>query len=102
MLSVAPDSVEYSPGLQAVHGVVPVFILYVPGTQASHIPPSGPLVLALHVHNSMSYLQSLLFEFAGHDWQTSDVAPMIFEYFPSTQNVHSEGPMIVLYVPESH
>ena len=101
VLSVAPDSVEYSPGLQLVHGVVPASILYVPGTQTSHLPPSGPLVPALHVHNSMSYLPSLLFEFAGHNWQISDVAPMLFEYFPSTQNVHAEGPMIVLYVPES-
>ena len=39
---VAPTVVEYVPAVQLEHTALPVALLYLPATQAVHVPPSGP------------------------------------------------------------
>jgi len=41
-------------------------------------------------------------EFAGHAWQTSEVAAKISEYFAATHAVHRALPGAFLYFPASH
>ena len=40
---LAAVTVEYLPGSHDVHKVLPSDALYLPGTQAVHSPPSGPV-----------------------------------------------------------
>jgi hypothetical protein len=41
-LAEAPTAVEYVPAPQSVHSAAPVKALYLPGTHAVHVSPSGP------------------------------------------------------------
>jgi hypothetical protein len=45
--TVAPTVVENVPAPQSVHATLPVAVLYLPATQAVHVPPSGPVYPAL-------------------------------------------------------
>jgi hypothetical protein len=40
--------VEYVPAAQSTHAALPVTFLYLPATQATHGPPSGPVEPGLH------------------------------------------------------
>jgi hypothetical protein len=72
---VAPVDVEYVPVKQSVHAVLPIAVLYFPGTQAAHGPPSGPVKPARQAVDT----HALTFELplgevvpAGHETHTSD------------------------------
>jgi hypothetical protein len=58
--------VEYVPAAQSVHAVLPITVLYFPGTQATHGPPSGPVNPALQPADT----HALMFELP-----TADVVP---------------------------
>jgi hypothetical protein len=58
--------VEYVPAKQSVHAVLPITVLYFPGTQAVHGPPSGPVNPALQPTDT----HALMFE-----PPTADVVP---------------------------
>jgi hypothetical protein len=44
----APTVAEYVPTPQSVHAAPPLFVLYLPATQAVQTPPSGPVLPAAH------------------------------------------------------
>ena len=46
---VAPTAVEYVPIWQSSHVSDPANSLYFPATHCEHVPPSGPVELALQV-----------------------------------------------------
>jgi hypothetical protein len=58
--------VEYVPAAQSVHAVLPIAVLYFPGTQAVHGPPSGPVNPALQPTDT----HAVIFELP-----TADVVP---------------------------
>ena len=78
---VAADVVEYLPAVQFVHVAAPADVLYLPGTQASHLPPSGPVKPTLHLQLVEIVLASSEFEFDGQDEHVEAPAR---EYFPAS------------------
>jgi len=52
--------------------------------QAVHVPPSGPVYPALHVHAA------------------ADVAAVVVKYVSTAQSVHASVPAAVLYFPAGH
>jgi hypothetical protein len=78
---VAADVVEYLPAVQSVHVAAPADVLYLPGSQASHLPPSGPVKPALHLQLVAVPLASGEFEFDGHVVHAEAPAR---EYFPAS------------------
>jgi hypothetical protein len=73
--------VEYVPAAQSVHAALPIVVLYFPGTQAVHGPPSGPVNPALQptdTHALIFELPAADVEPAGHATQpvAAHVAPV--------------------------
>ena len=99
---VAPSVVEYLPSTQLVHAASPVATLYLPATHCVQVSPSGPVQPGSQVQSICSSLAAGALEFGGHVWHTSDVAPSVVEYLPSTQLVHAASPVATLYLPATH
>ena len=97
----APTVVEYFPSVQGVHATVPVAVLYLPATQFTQSPPSGPVLPALHLQSAFAPLPSGEYEFVGQSPHVFDAAPTVVEYFPAPQFVHAAFPVPVLYLPAS-
>jgi hypothetical protein len=57
--SVAPGVVEYVAAAQSEQAALPAAILYLPATQAVHVPPSGPVYPALQAGVIQSALDVL-------------------------------------------
>jgi hypothetical protein len=117
---VAPVVVKYVPAAQLVHATLPVVGLKVPGIQATHGPPPGPVYPTLQMQEVTAGLERGELEFAGHSkqslrfdapnlaeyvltgqaQQTDDiVAFTAVEYVPAEQLVHATLPVVVLKVP---
>jgi hypothetical protein len=74
--------------------------LNVPGTQARHGPPSGPVNPLLHTQTALAPVDC---EFAGHvEHAEIDVAPITLEKVFAEQLVHTDEPVTVLYLPGTH
>jgi Na+/citrate or Na+/malate symporter len=75
--SLAPVDVRYVPAGQFVHGVFPVFTLYLPATHKEHGPPLSPVAPALQVQSVRASLASGELEFVRHpvhcDWSLAPV-----------------------------
>jgi hypothetical protein len=99
---VAADVVEYLPAVHSVHVAAPSDVLYLPATQFTQTPPSGPVLPALHLQWAWAPLPSGEYEFDGQSPHVFDVAPTFVEYFPAPQFVHAAFPVPVLYVPATH
>jgi hypothetical protein len=98
--SVAPTVVEYVPAEQSLQDTLPVAILYLPATQAVHAPPSGPVKPALHVQAARAELGLGELALSGHVTQVAAaVAPVVVEYVPAAQSVHTALPVAILYLP---
>ena len=82
--------------MQSLQASVPTVDLYFPATHGTHGPPSDPDEPALQMQSVCSLLASGALDLVGHDWHTSDVAPVTVEYSPSRQLVHSVGPVTSL------
>ena len=82
-LAEAPTAVEYVPAAQSEQVAVPVNVLYFPASHAVHVPPSGPVDPALHVHAVKEVLPTGALEFAG-------------------QSVQAANPFTALYCPATH
>jgi hypothetical protein len=95
----APTVVEYFPAPQFVHTAFPEPVLYLPTTQFTQSPPSGPVEPALHLQSAFAPLPSSEYEFDGQSPHVFDVAPTVVEYFPASQFVHTAFPVSVLYLP---
>ena len=52
----APKVIEYLPTGQAIHSAEPVWLVYLPATHSTHVPPLGPDEPALHVQSSAESL----------------------------------------------
>ncbi len=91
-VSVAPTVVEYVPTAQSVHAAMTVAILYLPASQAVHVPPLGPVNPTLHVQAATAKLAIGELELDG---QLVHVAlPVAVLYVPATQAVHEPpGPV---------
>ena len=87
------------PAGQAMHSAAPVWLLYLPATHGTQVPPLGPDEPALQVQSACSSLAAGALECGGHVWHTSDVAPTVVEYLPSKQSVHKAAPVATLYFP---
>jgi len=85
----------------ALHSVFPVSILYVPSKHGVHVPPSGPLDPALHVHVVFDSLATGGYEFGGHR-KHSPGAYTDIEYLPAPQYEHSADPRLSLNFPATH
>ena len=57
--AVAPVAVEYVLMSQLVHAALPAAGLYLPATQPTHVPPSGPVEPAAHAGETQSPSASL-------------------------------------------
>jgi hypothetical protein len=100
--TVACELDEYFPAPQSVHAALPVLILYLPATQAVHVPPSGPVNPALQVQAARVVLGLGELELLGHVRHVaSTVACVLVEYFPAPQSVHAALPVSILYLPAS-
>jgi hypothetical protein len=97
---VAPVVVEYVAAAQSVQAALPAMILYLPGTQRVHAPPSGPVYPTLHVQAVRAELGIGEFELVGHVMQVAAaVAPVVMEYFAAVQSLHNALPVPILYLP---
>ncbi len=97
---VAPVLVEYVPAKQSVHAALPVLILNLPATQIAHEPPSGPVNPALQVQAATAELATDELELVGQVMHVEEiVAPVLVEYVPAPQSVHTALPLVVLYFP---
>ena len=72
---LAPTTAEKVPATQSVHGILPALVLYLPETQATQGPPSGPVLPAAHAGNMHPF--------------TDDVPPI--EFVPPGQLTHVDG-----------
>jgi len=98
--TVAPTVVENVPVPQSLHAALPVVVLYLPATQAVHVPPSGPVKPTLHVQAVRATLEIGELELVGHATQVSAaVAPVVAKYVPAEQSVQTALPVVVLYLP---
>ena len=87
---MAPRVTEYLPAPQLVHAAEPVAALYVPATQAVHVPPFGPEYPGLQTQLLDPTADC---EFNGHARQVlTSSAPVVVEYLPSTQLVQAVFP----------
>jgi len=92
--------VEYVPAKQSVHAALPVLILNLPATQIAHEPPSGPVNPALQVQAATAELATDELELVGQVMHVEEiVAPVLVEYVPAPQSVHTALPLVVLYFP---
>ena len=115
---VAPTNTEYVPGGHAVHDAAPV-ALYFPAAHAVHVPPSGPVQPATHVHAPRVVLSAGERVLSGHAEQFTVPpheyvsatqaphvllvrAPAMLECLPGTHAVHSADPGSALCVPAAH
>jgi len=74
--------------------------LNVPASQARHGPPSGPVNPRLQVQFDLTTLPFPENEAEGQFMQPKALVwPVAFEYVPSAQALHPDGPLISLYVP---
>lgn len=68
-----------------------------------HLPPSGPVVPALHVQFVTSVLEAGELEYAGHSKHVEiDVAPTAAEFLPETQSVQMLLPDAVENLPGAY
>jgi hypothetical protein len=87
-----------------VHAPEPVALFHVPVGHGEHGPPSGPVWPALHVQ-MLDALQPLhdAPELVAHATQVpASVAPVVVEYVPAAQSVHTILPVAILYLPATH
>ncbi len=97
---VAPVLVEYVPDPQSVHTALPLLGLYFPATQTLHGPPFGPVNPVLHMQAARAELASGELELVGHVMHVVEiVAPVLVEYVPDPQSVHTVLPLLGLYFP---
>ena len=85
---------------QSVHSALPIPVLNVPETQGRHTPPSGPVYPLLHTHAALEPPDC---EFAPQfEHAKLEVAPITVEKVFAEQLVHTDVPVIVLYLPGTH
>ena len=72
--------------------------MYVVAGHSVHTTSSGPVYPALHVHSALPF--AILFAHVRH--VDVFVAPVVTTYFPAVQLVHTAGPVVILYVPDTH
>jgi hypothetical protein len=84
--ALAPETFEKLPAAQLVHGSLPVTLLYLPVTHASHTPPSGPVKPSGQRHAAIALLELGDVEFSGHTVQA--LAPAA-EYVPARHAAHT-------------
>ena len=97
LASTAPTAVDQVAAPHCVHDCEPDDGLYVPATQAVHVPPLLPVYPALQVHWVMSVLPSGEFELAGHATQSDkEVAPVDARYLPAGHRSHDALPIEAL------
>ena len=115
--TVRPVILEKVPVVQAVHTALPVDVLKVPATHATHGPPLGPvnptlqmqdvtavlemgeLVFAAHAKQVVRFEAASVAEYVltGHATQVVDtVAAIAIEYVPAAQLVHTAVPVAIL------
>ena len=97
------SSTEYFPLGQSAQGAVPLTSLYWPGSHAVQLPPLGPVYPKLHTHKAMSEEATGESEAKGQEIQVlSEVAFDAAEYFPRSQNVQLDEPLMDFQVPGRH
>ena len=84
--SLAPSDAENVPAAQLVHATLPVALLYLPATHATHTPASGPVKPCGQRHAAIAVLELGELEFAGHRVQALDPAA---EYVPGRHAAHA-------------
>ena len=101
--AVAPVVSRYVPAEQSEHTAEPLTVLYLPATQAVHVPPFAPVYPILQAHAAPAELELGAFVFAGQATQVEDaLAPAVPEYVASPQSVQAALPVIALYFPAAH
>jgi hypothetical protein len=106
--AVAPTVVRYVPAEQSEHPTEPLTSLYLPATQAVHVPLIASLIFAyvnpaLQVQSNAVVLELGAFEFEGQVEHVDEaLAPTAAEYVPVPQSVHAALPLLVLYLPATH
>ncbi len=99
--ALAPSTAEYVAVPQSVHASLPALVLYFPATHVVHVPPFAPVNPALQVQAARAELASGELELAGHVIHVVEiVAPVLVEYVPVEQSVHTALP--VVYFPAMH
>jgi hypothetical protein len=94
---VDPADVEYVPAPQSVHAALSVKTLYLPVTQAVHVPPLGPVNPTLQVQLASAVLPAGELTLAGQARQVvADVAFTVCEKVLAEQAVHSTEPLASL------
>jgi hypothetical protein len=88
--AVAPTSGSKLLAGHVVQAAVPFVSLYLPGAQATHGPPSGPVYPTLHGQSLVPGTESV---FAGHATHSDEFRQ--FLYFPASQASHGppSGPV---------
>jgi len=94
---------EYFPASQLVHAALPLTTLYVPATQAKHVPPFVPVNPTLQVQAPLPTLETGAFASEGHATHVDEaLAPTAAEYVAAPQSVQASLPVVVLYLPATH
>ncbi len=102
-LKVAPVLVEYLPAAQSVHAALPLLVLYLPATHVVHEPALGPVNPRLQVQLESAVLPLGELDPLGHARHAaSSDAPVLVEYLPAVQSVHTALPDTSLYFPATH
>jgi hypothetical protein len=75
-------------------------LLNILAAHATQAPPFGPVNPALHVHAATAALALGEFEFAAHARHAvASFAPVLAQYVPASQSVHTALPFVALYFP---
>lgn len=91
------------PAEQSEHTAEPLTVLYLPATQAVHVPPFAPVYPILQAHAALAELELGALALAGQATQVEDaLAPAVPEYVASPQSVHASLPVVALYLPATH
>ena len=91
------------PDEQSEQEAEPLTSLYLPATQAVHVPPFAPVYPPLQAHAALAELELGALALAGQATQVEDaLAPAVPEYVASPQSVHASLPVVALYLPATH
>jgi len=97
VLPTTPENVLFG---QNVQSAAPICVLNVPGTQARHGPPSGPVYPLLHTQTALAPTDC---ELSGHvEHAELAVAPVTVEKVFAEQFRHTDVPVTALYFPGTH